>query len=235
MKKFLSIILSLAIILTLVSCGKSSTDGEVTPPEQDITINTDENPVIDSATTEENDKDASLEKPKNDNATNTKPESKPNDNKPEVNKTEEKPTETPEKQPEVTQKTVGQTLLADFKAKAPSHSTASTLAEAISGNPVLPFSAVAMPIEPGLLSGFGNTEIKGFKEGAMFAPMIGSIPFIGYVFTLEDGVSVTSFISTLESNADLRWNICVEADEKISGYSGNKVFFVMCPKNFEEE
>ena len=29
-----------------------------------------------------------------------------------------------------------------------------------------------------------DSEIKGFEEGSTFAPMIGTIPFIGYVFTL---------------------------------------------------
>ena len=79
-----------------------------------------------------------------------------------------------------------------------------------------------------------NAEITGFKNGATFGPMIGSIPFIGYVFELEDGVSASDFIANLKKNANLRWNICVEAEEMVAGSSGNKVFFVMCPKAFEE-
>ena len=63
--------------------------------------------------------------------------------------------------------------------------------------------------------------------------MIGSIPFVGYVFELEDASSVDSFISTLKDNADLRWNICVAADEMVTGSVGNKVFFVMCPTSLE--
>ncbi len=224
MRKLLALILSAVIVLTLVSCGKKPADtdiNDVAEPEQEIIV-TDENPAEEKEDKTEN---------KKDNKTEEKPQVTP-ENKPEV-----KPETTPEAKPETpdnTAKTPGQTLLADFKAKAASHSTAASLAEALAANPILPFAAGAMPVEPGLLSGFGNTEIKGFKEGAMFAPFIGSIPFVGYVFILEDGVSASSFISTLDSNADLRWNICVEADEKVSGSVGNKVFFVMSPKAFEE-
>ena len=69
----------------------------------------------------------------------------------------------------------------------------------------------------------------------MFAPMIGTIPFIGYVFTLSDASQASSLIATLKANADLRWNICTSADEMVAGSSGNKVFFVMSPISFEEE
>ena len=64
--------------------------------------------------------------------------------------------------------------------------------------------------------------------------MIGSIAFIGYVFELEDGVDAKSFVADLRNNANKRWNICVEADEMATSVVGNKVFFVMCPSQFEE-
>ena len=91
-----------------------------------------------------------------------------------------------------------------------------------------------MSVEEGYLTGVGNAEIKGFKEGAMFAPMIGTIPFVGYVFTLDSAESVAGFTATLKKNDDKRWNICTEADEMITGSVGNKVFFVMSPLSFEE-
>ena len=68
----------------------------------------------------------------------------------------------------------------------------------------------------------------------MFAPMIGSIPFIGYVFELPNAGDASSFIANLQKNANLRWNICVAADEMVTGSAGNKVFFVMCPESLEE-
>ena len=93
----------------------------------------------------------------------------------------------------------------------------------------------ATPVEPGLLSGFDNTEIKGFKEGAMFGPMMGTIPFVGYIFVLEDGADVDAFKTTLKDSANLRWNICTEAEELTVDNEGNTVFFLMSPKAFEQQ
>ncbi len=130
--------------------------------------------------------------------------------------------------------TLGQTLLADFQAKAADESmNCQVLADEILKNPVIQFGPATMPVEPGLLTGFDNAEIKGFKEGVMFAPMIGSIPFVGYVFDLEEGTDGAAFMQTLKDNANPRWNICVEAEETVVEQVGNKVFFLMCPKSIE--
>lgn len=92
-----------------------------------------------------------------------------------------------------------------------------------------------MPIEDTYLSGFDNYEVKGFTECVMFSPMIGTIPFVGYVFTIGDGVDAQEFVSELEANANLRWNICTEADTMASDIVGDKVMFVMCPNSFEQD
>lgn len=131
-----------------------------------------------------------------------------------------------------TDATVGSTLAAAFKETS---GTAQEIADALIQNEVIQFMGTTMPVEAGLLSGFGNTEIKGFKEGVMFAPMIGTIPFIGYIFVVEDGTDVEGFKTTLKDSADLRWNICTEAEELVVENVDNTVFFVMCPKNFETE
>lgn len=128
--------------------------------------------------------------------------------------------------------TVGQTLLAEFKAD--STGTAQEIADRLITHKVIEFMGAAMPVEEGLLSGFDNTEIKGFESGVMFAPMVGSIPFVGYIFVLPDGADVDAFKATLKDSANLRWNICVEAEELIVENEGNKVFFLMCPKSFEQ-
>jgi len=99
---------------------------------------------------------------------------------------------------------------------------------------VIPYGGMAMAAEEGLLWGFDNYEVKGFKSGAVFMPMIGSIPFVGYVFTLDEGADVDAFMQTLKDNADPRWNICTEAEETIIESADNMVFFVMCPAQFEE-
>ncbi len=224
MKKILSLILVLATMLSFAACTKETANEEPeTKPENEQIVDTEEDVQEEIIPEEETEKPE--EKPE------AKPETKPQ-TKPEV-KPETKPEEKPEEKPQTSQ-TVGNTLLSDFKAKAGSHSSAVSLAEALLANPVIQFSGGAMAVEPGFLTGFDNAEIKGFKEGAMFAPMIGTIPFVGYVFILEDGTNASDFISTLKSSANLRWNICTTADEMIAGSSGNKVFFVMSPKSFEE-
>lgn len=133
--------------------------------------------------------------------------------------------------------TVGGILLADFKGTVSENAeiTAQELADKVLANEIIPFMGATMPVEQGLLTGFGNTEITGFKEGVMFAPNIGTIPFVGYVFILEDEVEPESFVKTLQDNADPRWNICTEAEETVADYVDNKVFFVMCPAQFETE
>lgn len=128
--------------------------------------------------------------------------------------------------------TVGEVLLADFKVNA--EGNAQEIVDAIMQNEILPFETAKMPVEPGLLMGFDNAEITGFKEGVMFAPMMGTIPFVGYVFVLEEDTDVDAFTKTLEDNANLRWNVCTEAEELVVEAQENTVFFVMCPAQFEE-
>ena len=128
--------------------------------------------------------------------------------------------------------TVGEFIYQDFVEN--SEGSAQEVADRLIQNEILPFEAVTMPVEPGFLTGFDNAEITGFSEGVMFAPMMGTIPFVGYVFVLEDGADVTGFVENLGDNANLRWNICTEAEEMVVEAEGNTVLFLMCPKNFEE-
>lgn len=129
--------------------------------------------------------------------------------------------------------TPAQKIIADFTAKAGSHGTLQDLADALMTEDNMPFALASMEVEPGYLNGF-SAEIGGFKEGIMIGPMIGSIPFISYVFVLDEGADANAFVQTLKDNADLRWNICTAADEMAAGISGNMVCFVMSPANFEE-
>jgi hypothetical protein len=113
--------------------------------------------------------------------------------------------------------------------------SATDIAEGLLANDYILFSGATMEVEPGYLTGFDNAEITGFEEGTMFAPMIGSIPFVGYVFTLADDADAESFQTLLLENANPNWNICTMADETIAEVNGNKVFFVMCPLTLDEE
>ena len=171
------------------------------------------------------------------------PQTKPEENTQAPSNTEEqKPAEDTkeevvDKEEEVKEETsdasLGQTLLSVFKANSDSMGT-QELADKLITNEAILFMGGAMPVEPGLLSGFDNAEITGFKEGTMFAPMMGSIAFVGYVFELEDGADVEAFKQTLKDSANPRWQICVAAEETIVESVGNKVFFLMCPTSLEQ-
>jgi len=107
--------------------------------------------------------------------------------------------------------------------------TMEELADTLVRHPLIRFEGMSASVEPGLLAGFDNYEVTGFRSGAMFAPAIGSIAFIGYVFELEDGVDAQGFVSGLSNNANLRWLVCIPAGQLAVGAHGNIVFFVMCP------
>lgn len=133
--------------------------------------------------------------------------------------------------------TVGEVLFADFSdiVKSGSCSNSTEIAEQlITNNIIADYSMITMDVEEGLLNGFDNNEISGFSQGCTFAPMIGSIPFVGYIFQLEEGSDAAAFMDTLKSSANLRWNVCVEADEMTCESVDNYVFFLMSPKTLEE-
>jgi hypothetical protein len=120
-------------------------------------------------------------------------------------------------------------------AKANAAATAEELAGVCAQNEAVALiGPMVAPIAEGWLNGFDAESITGFAEGAVFAPMIGTIPFMGYIFTLAEDADVEAFKTQLTSSANLRWNICTEAEEMVCDNVGNKVFFVMAPKAIEE-
>lgn len=128
--------------------------------------------------------------------------------------------------------TLGQSLKAVFEANA--DQDMETLANTILSDKQIEFAPAVMPVEPGFLMGFDN-DIHGFASGVSFGPMISTIPFIGYIFELDEGADVDAFVAELETNANLRWNVCTEAEEMVTATEGNTVFFLMCPKTLEME
>lgn len=97
----------------------------------------------------------------------------------------------------------------------------------------LSFESKVEDVKPGKLTGFKG-EITGFKEGVMFTPTKSDLPFIGYVFTLEDETDVESFVKLLKSNADVEWNETAKAEEMMAEGLGKMVFFVMSPKSLDK-
>lgn len=210
MKRFLVAMLSVAIAANLVACGCGTTGNNDT--------------VVEDAT-----ENVPAETPDN------TPAAAPEDTPAEMPTPTVGEETTEEEENQVSGDTVGSMLVEEFHALKAENTaiTAQEMADAILANPVIQFEGATMEVEEGLLTGFGNAEITGFTDGVMFAPMIGSIPFVGYVFTLEDGADVDAFMQVLKDNADPRWNVCVEAEETVVENADNMVFFVMCPSQFE--
>lgn len=230
MKKILSITLVLTMLLSLASCGKQGEEIENTGSEIEIeeTLAPTKTPESEEVSSTPTQKPAETKAPSKTDAPAQTPTQAPATQAPTQAPTQ-KPTEAPAKQ------TMGQTLLGAFKqeiAKNPS-ATTSQLAAKVLANPIIEFQGGTNDVTPGYLSGF-DAEITGFKTATMFAPMMGSIAFVGYVFELDDASKTSAFISTLKKNANPRWNICVEAEETVTASSGNKVFFLMCPKSMIE-
>ncbi len=262
MKKLLAILLALSLALSLAAC-RGEEKPEVEPESENVTTdipasNTDDvsgKPAEDEAsdaTVETEDAEKEEEKapekaPEEEKkpVSSPKPSKNPEQSKPAdtqkpaqpAEKPAEKPAEpAPAPAPESNTKpsggTVGETLAAVWRAN--SGKSAEEIANAVLSHSSIQFMGGVVPVEEGFLTGFDNTEIKGFSSGYMFAPAIGTIPFVGYVFELSDASGADAFVSTLKSAANPRWNICTEAEQTIVEKSGNKVFFLMCPKTFEE-
>ena len=126
--------------------------------------------------------------------------------------------------------TIGTSLLKEFMSLAADSDVASEIAGVLSENKI--FDDIAMgtiEVEEGYLNGFDG-EVSGFTKGTMFAPMIGTIPFVGYVFEFDDAEGL---VESLKDQAMLNWNICTVADEMVVDSKGNLVFFVMCPNSFD--
>lgn len=136
----------------------------------------------------------------------------------------------------VSGESVAQTLVTEFKALAATETDALTIAEKLAQSAAVAAispAAMEMELEENYLSGFDNYEVTGFDKCIMVAPMMSTLPFVSYVFTLTDGTDADAFVKGLEDNANLRWNICTQADEMAAVAEGNLVFFVMAPVSFE--
>ena len=232
MNKIIAMILACLMVVSLAACKNEVKEEDKKVDDAIVDVENKEEVSEEKEEIKEEVKEET-KKPVNESKPQVEETKKPaTENKPQVEENK-KPAQENKPQVEETNLTLGNTLLKDFKAKAASMDVLS-LAEALIQNPEIKFMGGAMAVEEGYLSGFDNVEITGFKEGATFMPMIGSIAFVGYVFELENASDVPAFIANLEKNANKRWNICVEADEMVTGSVNNKVFFVMCPTAIEE-
>lgn len=122
-------------------------------------------------------------------------------------------------------------LTSQFKKEIKENKDSFEVAKKISENEIIATSVDVVEVKNGdYVNGF-DKEIKGFKKAYAIKPIIGSIPFIAYIFEVDDA---KEFEKELNDNANLRWNVCTEADNKASAVVDNYVFFVMAPESFEE-
>lgn len=127
--------------------------------------------------------------------------------------------------------TVAETLVSNFKKEIKDEKDIKKIATTLSTNKSIKIKLDVFDIEEGdYIAGF-DEEITGFKKAVGVAPMISTIPFIMYIFEVEDA---SKFAQNLESHAQLNWNICTQADEMKTSISGNFVFFIMSPYNFQD-
>ena len=103
------------------------------------------------------------------------------------------------------------------------------IAKIISKNENIEFKAEVNELsKDDYLPGFNN-EIKGYKRVVQVAPMVSTIPFILYIFEVEEA---EDFAEKLKNEANPRLNICTEADEALVEYEDNYVFMVMTPSGY---
>ncbi len=136
-----------------------------------------------------------------------------------------------------TDATVAATLSEAFKAEAAKEgATTNAIATALSTNAVIAFGPMVQDMEKdSWLTGFDAETMTGYEACTAMMPMIGTIPFVSYVFELAADADKDAFVTTLKETANLRWNICTAAEEMLVETEGNFVFFVMAPLSFETE
>ena len=128
-------------------------------------------------------------------------------------------------------KTIAGTLSKAFESEIKKEKDIEKIAKKIADNEaIVPEVQTYSIAKDEYLTGF-KEEIKGFNQAVGIAPMISTIPFIAYVFEVENP---KDFAKTLEDNAQLNWNICTQADEMKVTIVDNYVFFIMSPTSFEE-
>lgn len=132
--------------------------------------------------------------------------------------------------------TMGERIAEDFKKKVGDDPdiTAEALAGALLEGDAVDFNGAVMPMEPGYFMGLDLDTVTGFAEAARFSPMIGSIPFMGYVFRLDKDADAAAFMTILREHADLGWNICTFADRLIVENAGDWVLMLMCREAEED-
>lgn len=126
--------------------------------------------------------------------------------------------------------TLGSQLVNQFQKHAKEESDPMEIAQKIIADDLAEISLDAESVESGWLNGF-DEDVTGFTKGVMIAPVIGSIPYVSYVFETDDPEAL---VEELDEKHNMRWNICTEAEEKVSSIYENLVYYAMVPGEEDE-
>ena len=207
MKKILAILLAALMLLSVVACGNGNNDTPDTPDDPE-TPDTPDTPADPEAPVEPDVPTIDYAVGKDDGNGNFIP--------------------TP------AENTTGWVLWNVFANEAAMLMSPDMVGNYMMSQPYIPFFGSAAPLMPdpvAVFQGFETYQFSNFVMGATFGPMMSSIPFIGYVFDLEEGADVKAFIDQLVNNCDPRWMRCVDADQIVAGSIGNRVLFMMVTKD----
>ncbi|MBE6537865.1 MAG: hypothetical protein E7671_00165 [Ruminococcaceae bacterium] len=200
MKKILALILAAMMIFAVVSCGNTNTDGKDTDTDAvvDTTVDTTEDTATDT------DVDTTVD-------------------------TDAVDGETEGSALEAAAKAVMEKY-AEFAGMRASYDEYMAMddVEEMTYEEYISYQIMIEPVEAGaeLLQGF-TTAPTGYTEAYSFYPGMMGAPFIGYIFTLEEGADVEAFKTFLTENCDMRWNICTSANTVVCENVGNVVYFNM--------
>ena len=128
------------------------------------------------------------------------------------------------------QDTLGSQLVNQFQKHAKEESDPMEIAQKIVSDDLAEISLDAESVEPGWLNGF-DENVTGFTKGVMIAPVIGSIPYVSYVFETD---YPEALVEELDEKHNMRCNICTEAEEKVSSIYENLVYYAMVPGEEDE-
>ena len=250
MKKWIAMLLCLALLGTLCGCRRDNqTQQEETAPETDLQEQTEPQTAEEDAAASENadgaaEEDAAAEntakpddtaKPEDaaaDNAESSKPSGETGKNDAADDTNADSAAKEPTAQGGKSAAEQLRSAFLEAAAEDPADSLRE-LAEEIADECDLPFETTVEEAKVGALAGFGDAKIEGFDEGVMVAPTVSTVPFIGYVFRAADEDAARTLLGKLEEHADLRWNVCTEAEETVKEQVGNIAFFAMTVRTFE--
>lgn len=227
MKKLCMIALAIAMVFSMTACGQGQNNNTTTTTTATTTTTVSESK--DSTTTTTTETTSSMSGSSSTETTSESPSQTSSQSESETTTSASDSSETTTTDASNADTTMGATLATDFKAimqQEKAH-TALDIANNLLANEIIQFEGFAEEVEPGFLPGF-DADIEGFKKGAVFAPIIGSIPFVGYIFQLESEADVAAFTKNLADHANTNWLVCVRADETVIETVGNTVLFIMC-------